>query len=113
MHISLQAVIWAGVALAVPYFLWAVLAIGARNRPWVLPFIYPALRIFCWLTAVVPLCLGLLLLFDQSGLKRAFWLAIVFNSGIQLVRYWVLGRIAPESLVRKPYEGWWPAKKDF
>jgi hypothetical protein len=61
----------------------------------------------------VPIILGLLLLFDQSGLKRAFWLSLIFNSGIQLVRVFVLQRVNPDALVKKPYEGWWPARKDF
>jgi hypothetical protein len=68
---------------------------------------------FSWITAIVMLGLGLLLLFDQSGLKRAYWLSLTFHLGIQAVRFWAWQRVVPHAAAIKSYEGWWPAKKDF
>jgi hypothetical protein len=43
MHVSLQAALAAILAGGIPWLLWAVLAIGTRNRPRLLPLIYPGL----------------------------------------------------------------------
>ena len=73
----------------------------------------PGLKNFSRITYIVQVVLGLLWLFGQSGLKRPFWLALIFNSGIQLVRSWIRQRVSPDASEIKLYEGWWPAKKDF
>ena len=113
MHISLQAAILAGVAFAMPLLLLAALALTHRKHPWLLGLIYPGLKNFSRITYIMQVVLGLLWLFGQSGLKRPFWLALIFNSGIQLVRSWIRQRVSPDASEIKLYEGWWPAKKDF
>jgi hypothetical protein len=113
MHVSVQSLIWTGLAASVPLLLWMALALTCRKHPRLLPLIYPGLKVFSWITAIVMLGLGLLLLFDQSGLKRAYWLSLTFHLGIQAVRFWAWQRVVPHAAAIKSYEGWWPAKKDF
>ena len=83
-----------------------------RQHPWLVPLIYPGLKVLSVITATLPLIFGLMLLFDQHYMRQALWLSLSFNAGIQLVRSWAQRRADPESLVVKPNEGWWPTKED-
>jgi hypothetical protein len=112
MHMNVRLLVWFGLAIAVPLLLWTVLALTRRQHPWLVPLIYPGLKVLSVTTATLPLIFGLMLLFDQHYMRQALWLSLSFNAGIQLVRSWAQRRADPESLVVKPNEGWWPTKED-
>ena len=95
-----------------PFLFWAALAKLSRNRPDILPHVYPLLKVLIWVAYASMVGFGLYSVFDIWSPRRAyrvFVVLMVLSQGFNFVYHWVRRRVDPASY--KKFEGWWPSPK--